>query len=65
MYTTWKENDKSEEADGDDHVIENVPNCLAAILAPLLDDHFVMSITRTVTGPQRSVPDGIWAVREE
>ena len=63
MYTTWKQNGKSGEADGDYHVIENVPNCLAVILAPLLDDHIVMSMTQTVTGPQRLVADGIWAVR--
>ena len=34
----------------------------AVILAPLLDGRIVTSITGTVTGPQRSAADGVWAV---
>ena len=48
--------------DSDDRVIGQVPDRLAVVLAPLLDDHIVSSITGTVTGPQRSAPDGVWTV---
>ena len=48
--------------DRDDHVIGHVPDRFATILALLLDGCIVTRITGTVTGPQRSAPDGIWTV---
>ena len=46
-----KRNGKSSEADSEHHIIKNVPDCLAVILTPLLDDCIVMSISETVTAP--------------
>ena len=43
----------------DDRIIGNVPDCLAVVLAPLLDSGRVTNITGTITGPPRSSPDGV------
>ena len=48
--------------DTDGSVIGYVPDCLAAVLAPLLDSGTVTSVTETITGPPRSAAEGVWAV---
>ena len=45
-----------------DSVIGNVPDGLAAILAPLLESDRVTNVTEMITGPPRSAPEGVWAV---
>ena len=40
----------------DNRLIGYVPDCLAAVLVPLLDS------ARVITGPPRSSPDGVWAI---
>ena len=48
--------------DTDGSVIGRVPDGLAAVLAPLLDSGTVTSITGTITGHPRSVPESVWTV---
>ena len=48
--------------DTDGNAIGHVPNCLAGVLAPLLDSGMVTSITGTITGPPRSALEGVWVV---
>ena len=48
--------------DTDSSAIGHVPNCLAGVLAPLLDSGMVTSITGTIMGPPRSASEGVWVV---
>ena len=48
--------------DTDGSTIGHVPDCLAAVLAPLLYSGTMTSITRMITGPPRSAPEGVWSV---
>ena len=43
-------------------VIGHVPDGLAAVLAPLLDNGTVTSVTGTTTRPPRSAAEGVWGV---
>ena len=48
----------------DGSVIGHVPDCLAIVLARLLDSSMVNNITGIKTGPPRYSPDGVWVVGE-
>ena len=47
-------------SDTDGCVIGHIPNDLAVILVPLFESCVVTSIMEMITGPPRSVPEGIY-----
>ena len=48
-----------------DRVMGHIPDRLARIFSPMLDDRHMRKIIGTVTGPARLAPEGVWRIGGE